>query len=111
MVTEQEHDKAMERQRKEREQRKKKEEEDSLTLEQTKEQVRQGGIGLSKVKWIVFMPMLKHLYTYAYIYIIRLYIMHVMYHIYFSNIYIIQITLHFEICFFNHLKLWPLPTM
>ena len=38
-VTEQEHDKAMERERKERELKKKKEEQDSLTLEQTKEQV------------------------------------------------------------------------
>ncbi|KAK2153403.1 hypothetical protein LSH36_298g02005 [Paralvinella palmiformis] len=38
---EQEHDKAMERERKERELKKKKEEEDSLTLEQTREQIGQ----------------------------------------------------------------------
>ena len=39
MVTEQEHDEALERQKKEKELRRKKEAEDSLTLEQTKDQV------------------------------------------------------------------------
>ena len=39
MVTEQEHDEALERLKKEKELRRKKEVEDSLTLEQTKDQV------------------------------------------------------------------------
>ena len=42
MVTEQEHDEALERQKKEKELRRKKEAEDSLTLEQTKDQVGPG---------------------------------------------------------------------
>jgi len=49
LCTEQEQDKAQERLRRERELQKKKEEEDSLTLEQTKEQVPPLAIAFSTI--------------------------------------------------------------